>query len=600
MASNMVAKFDKYWNDVHGVLAMASLLDPRFKLKLPQYFFPLIYEEDKGLDEVKKVRKLCEEIFLEYQVKDGFFSWNSESSDANEKSELDCYLEEKTLPESCESDVLSWWKLNGIKYPIMSEIARDILAIPISTVALESSFSISGRIVHFRMELLPPTEVVKPQSVVQSVPLLIGEINENIESPNEGFVNETSDDEMSNKVSDEDQFVDVKDSDTDTNSERPPTVLVRGRSYTELPSGVIELQQGQLFNDVSHFRQILHDFTIQEGFALNMVKNESRRVTVKCKAEGCTWRVQASPTAVSAKSSKLIEFNVVMSQIKATDLDAYNWNMDTKRLVIYHGGSLVGNCYKGGLTKWVHVPRGLTYDALVKLVQDVTKVDAARYTIELCSLVCTNSGVARPIIENDNKVSCMMDKDKLIPEVYVTIYQKGPTDCVQNDTIVDEDDNILQSNFLQQCNQPTPQLGYGEFLQQLVACGSILISDPIVCTDETIHDQENSQASDIDNSDNGMGAGSASAGPASAGPSGFATFGEGSFGEDGSGEDGSDEHPTPRTWSIPGSERYSLEPNRMDEAISNDGCLYKSKLFRCKKDLKQTVHMYALNENFEL
>ena len=82
--------------------------------------------------------------------------------------------------------------------------------------------------------------------------------------------------------------------------------------------------------------------------------------------------------------------------------------MDTKRLVIYHGGSWVGNCYEGGLTKWVHVPRGLTYDASVKLVQDVAKVNAARYTIELCSLVSTNIGVARPIIENDNEVSCMM------------------------------------------------------------------------------------------------------------------------------------------------------------------------------------------------
>ena len=46
--------------------------------------------------------------------------------------------------------------------------------------------------------------------------------------------------------------------------------------------------------------------------------------------------------------------------------------------------------------------------------------------------------------------------------------------------------------------------------------------------------------------------------------------------------------------------RYSLEPNRMDDAISNDGCLYKGKLFRYKKDLKGTVQKYALNENFEL
>ncbi|TXG74294.1 hypothetical protein EZV62_002873 [Acer yangbiense] len=29
---------------------------------------------------------------------------------------------------------------------------------------------------------------------------------------------------------------------------------------------------------------------------------------------------------------------------------------------------LGGNSYEGGLTKWIHVPRGLTYDALVKLV----------------------------------------------------------------------------------------------------------------------------------------------------------------------------------------------------------------------------------------
>ncbi|TXG73546.1 hypothetical protein EZV62_002125 [Acer yangbiense] len=235
--------------------------------------------------------------------------------------------------------------------------------------------------------------------------------------------------------------------------------------------------------------------------------------------------------------------------------------MDTKRLVIYHGGSWVGNCYEGGLTKLVHVPRCLTYEALVKLVQDVAKLDAARYTIELRSVVCTNSGVARPIIENDNEVSCMMDEDKLVPEVYVTINAKGPTVCVQNGTTVDEDDNLLQSIILQQY--------------------------PIVCTDETIHDQENSHASDTDksddvslpdvdtnNSDDGLGASSASAGL-----SGFPTFGEVSFGEDGLGEDGSGEHPTPRAWTIPGSERYSLEPNLMDEPISNDGCLYKGKIF---------------------
>ncbi|TXG53206.1 hypothetical protein EZV62_022375 [Acer yangbiense] len=274
-------------------------------------------------------------------------------------------------------------------------------------------------------------------------------------------------------------------------------------------------------------------------------------------------------------------------------------NMDTKRLVIYHGGSWVGNCYEGGLTKLVHVPRGLTYDALVKLIQDVAKVDVAkvdvaRYTIQLCTLVSTISGVARPILENDNDVSCMMVEDKLIPEVYVTIYHKRPTDCVQNGTTVDEHDNLLQSNFVQQCNQSTPQPGYSGFVQQLAACGSIPISDPIA-SDTDNSDDVLIPNVDTENSDDGMHAGSPSASP-----SGFATLGEGSFGEDGLGEDGSGEHPTPRAWSIPGSERYSLQPNLMDEEISNDDCLYKGKLFRCKKDLKRTVQKYALKQNFEL
>ncbi|KAK3182782.1 hypothetical protein Dsin_030068 [Dipteronia sinensis] len=176
-------------------------------------------------------------------------------------------------------------------------------------------------------------------------------------------------------------------------------------------------------------------------------------------------------------------------------------NIGAKKLVIYHGGNWVANCYEGGMIKWVHVPIGLTYDGLVKLVQDIAKVDADRYTLELCSLAFTNSGTARPRIENNKDVSCMMDEDKLLSEVYVTVSKKVATHCVQNSTILEEDDNLVQSTFLQQCNLPTPQPVYVGFLRQLVACWFIPILDPIVCNDETIDDEENSQSSDTDNRD---------------------------------------------------------------------------------------------------
>ena len=57
------------------------------------------------------------------------------------KSEL-----EKFLVDDCEEDnddfnILDWWKANSTKYRILFLIARDVLAIPVSTIALEFAFS---------------------------------------------------------------------------------------------------------------------------------------------------------------------------------------------------------------------------------------------------------------------------------------------------------------------------------------------------------------------------------------------------------------------------------------------------------------------------
>lgn len=44
-------------------------------------------------------------------------------------------------------DILGWWKANLTRYPILASIAREVLAIPASTVASESAFSTDGRVV---------------------------------------------------------------------------------------------------------------------------------------------------------------------------------------------------------------------------------------------------------------------------------------------------------------------------------------------------------------------------------------------------------------------------------------------------------------------
>lgn len=42
--------------------------------------------------------------------------------------------------------MLDWWKVAGTRYPTLRMIARDIYAIPITTVASESAFSTGGRV----------------------------------------------------------------------------------------------------------------------------------------------------------------------------------------------------------------------------------------------------------------------------------------------------------------------------------------------------------------------------------------------------------------------------------------------------------------------
>ena len=64
----------------------------------------------------------------------------------NIKLELDRYLEDDLMPTTVNFDILAWWKSNGPKYPTLQRIARDILAIPVSIVALESSFSTNDRL----------------------------------------------------------------------------------------------------------------------------------------------------------------------------------------------------------------------------------------------------------------------------------------------------------------------------------------------------------------------------------------------------------------------------------------------------------------------
>lgn len=56
-------------------------------------------------------------------------------------------------------DILAWWKENEFQFPILATMARDVLTVQASTVALESAFSFSGRTLSLRRSRLGPTSV---------------------------------------------------------------------------------------------------------------------------------------------------------------------------------------------------------------------------------------------------------------------------------------------------------------------------------------------------------------------------------------------------------------------------------------------------------
>ncbi|KAL7601046.1 hypothetical protein Lser_V15G23937 [Lactuca serriola] len=191
MTKPIQENFDKYWNNCCLVLAIAVVMDPRFKMKLVEFSFTKIYGE-KAVSYINTVDEGIHELFSKYtglplplallngdsgigdsgvvkQEDDAgvgglgnglgltdFDVFIMESTSQQSKSELDQYLEESLLPRIHEFDVMGWWKLNKNKYPTLSKMARDILMIPVSSVGPESVFQTGVKEMdRYRCELSP-------------------------------------------------------------------------------------------------------------------------------------------------------------------------------------------------------------------------------------------------------------------------------------------------------------------------------------------------------------------------------------------------------------------------------------------------------------
>ena len=65
MAESMLAKFNSFWANVSVVMAVAVILDPRYKMKLLEFYYPNIYGDNSDL-EIEKIKNICYDLLDEY------------------------------------------------------------------------------------------------------------------------------------------------------------------------------------------------------------------------------------------------------------------------------------------------------------------------------------------------------------------------------------------------------------------------------------------------------------------------------------------------------------------------------------------------------
>ncbi|XP_026405471.1 zinc finger BED domain-containing protein RICESLEEPER 2-like [Papaver somniferum] len=179
VALKMKEKFDIYWSVCIRLLTIAAILDPRFKMKLVEYYYPQIYGGSSA-ERISDISKCIKDLYEEYTNKSmafssldhgyacegqssglsaalscvdngskdrlsGYNKFVHETADTQyEKSELDKYLDEPVFPTNIDFNILNWWKVNSPKYPVLSMVARDVLGIPMSTAVTSYSANNDG------------------------------------------------------------------------------------------------------------------------------------------------------------------------------------------------------------------------------------------------------------------------------------------------------------------------------------------------------------------------------------------------------------------------------------------------------------------------
>ena len=188
MAAAMLEKFDKYWEEKNNVMVIATILDPRFKMRYIKWCFAQIFDPVRCEIEINDINQELERLYNKYEILNrqkmgdngtnrqstlasldttssmasiasDFQSFLQSSATESSKSELLIYLDEPNEPiDNKHFNLLRYWNVNCHRFPVVSSLARRFLAVLVSGVSSEFTFSNAGRVLDdYRSSLKPAT-----------------------------------------------------------------------------------------------------------------------------------------------------------------------------------------------------------------------------------------------------------------------------------------------------------------------------------------------------------------------------------------------------------------------------------------------------------
>ncbi|KAF6137311.1 hypothetical protein GIB67_036348 [Kingdonia uniflora] len=198
MAMKMDAKFDKYCNfdSLNLILVVAIILDPRYKMKYVEFWYSAYVEKVSHLSEeekygqvvgfIKKLKDLMSRLYNHYKLEDAsirgvnafstqeliinsaknaskclkakelFRGILKQKDNMDALNDLERYLGDGLVKNDDCLDVLGRWHEKVSTYHALAIMAREVLSIPVTSVAFECTFSTAGRILDpFRSSLTP-------------------------------------------------------------------------------------------------------------------------------------------------------------------------------------------------------------------------------------------------------------------------------------------------------------------------------------------------------------------------------------------------------------------------------------------------------------